>query len=120
MLLAAIYMLLRGLGASMIDNSGHCSFHPIVFAVRIHSMSKGLLGVRWLETTELSLVAIVISLAGCFSVPLSIFSIDRGILHNDEQCLLSRVLICHGEPELYGNSCLPKERLSLKCNEKLK
>ena len=78
MLLAAIYMLLRGLGASMVDNSGHSSFHPIVFAVQIHSMSKGLLGVRWLETTELSLVAIVISLAGYFSVRFSIFSLIGG------------------------------------------
>lgn len=46
MLFAAIHILLRGLGASMIDdsdcvnNSDLSSFHPIVFAVIIHSMSE--------------------------------------------------------------------------------
>ena len=49
MLLAAIYILLRGLGASMIDNRncvdnrGLSSFHPIVIAVQIHLTSKRLI-----------------------------------------------------------------------------
>ena len=39
---------------------------------------KDLLGARWLRTPEVGSVAIVVPLAGCFSVPLSIFLINRG------------------------------------------
>lgn len=45
MLLAAVYVLLRGWGclrltiADCVYESGLSSFHPVVFAVRIHSMS---------------------------------------------------------------------------------
>ena len=51
MLFAAIHILLRGLGASMIDdsdcvnNSDLSSFHPIVFVVRIHSMLERFIGI---------------------------------------------------------------------------
>ena len=49
-LFAAIDILLRGLGASMMSNSerinngGLSSFYRIVFAVQIHEMSKRLIG----------------------------------------------------------------------------
>ena len=58
-----------------VDNSGLSAFHPIVFAVQIHFCQKDLLGARWLGTLEVGLVAIVVPLAGCFSVPFSVFGL---------------------------------------------
>ena len=81
---------------------------------------KDLLGARWLRILEMSLVVVVITLARCFCVPLSIFLISRWTLQNDEQYCIKGILICHGEPELYRNICLPKKTLSLKGNDKLK
>ena len=59
----------KGIGASMINNIGLSSFYPSVFALGFHSISEILLGASWLGRREVSLVAIVVTLAGCFCVP---------------------------------------------------
>ena len=53
----------------MINNIGLSSFYPSVFALGFHSISEILLGASWLGRREVSLVAIVVTLAGCFCVP---------------------------------------------------
>ena len=59
----------------------------------------------------MNLVVIVVTLAGCFNVPLASFLINKGTLQHGEHCLLSRILTCPGEPELLRNPCLPSKRL---------
>ena len=60
-----------------IDNSCLSPFHPIVFAVRNHSLSRKFTG-SWVA--GLITVAIVVPLAGSFSVLLSIFLINGSTL----------------------------------------
>ena len=65
------------------NNSGLSSFHP-TFCLR--GMDSFNIKIYWelgAERTEACLVAIVVSLAECSSVALSVFSIGRGILQSN-------------------------------------